>query len=169
MKININEQKLTQAEQEQLQALIDKAYRSKVWKPECDESYWYINDYDMVFDKDWIDSITDNKRYSVGNCYRTYAEAKFEVERRKVTTELKRFALEHNDSEIDYHDRNQVKYYICYNHDNCELYVDWVSYIQDISIYFTRRELCKQAIQQVGEDRIKKYLFGVVDDEAKEN
>lgn len=166
MNLTVNMDNLTEEERNQLLALIEKSTKkkSKVWKPELEETYYRIEGT-KVISNIWHNIPYDNYSYSIGNCSPTKEKAKFAVERLKVITELKRFAQEHNEKEIDWRDFGQCKYFIyCEFHDNAE-YIDigCAKECKSNDIYFTSEEIAQQAIEAIGEDRIKKYYFEVED------
>ena len=168
MNLTVNMENLTEDERNQLLALVEKATekKSKVWKPESNENYYHIVSDGDISDSYWSDdSDLANDRYEIGNCFRTLEEAEFAVERLKVIAELKRFAQEHNKKEIDWRDFGQCKYFIyCEFHDNAE-YIDigCAKECKSNDIYFASEEIAQQAIDTIGEDRIKKYYLWVED------
>ena len=168
MNLNVNMDNLTEKERNQLLTLVEKATKKKpkAWKPDIDEEYYnIIGNCDGFSCYKWDNGDCDNFLYSIGNCFKTKEEAKFTIERLKVIAELKRFAQEHNEKEIDWRDYSQCKYYIyCEYHEHVE-YIDvgCVKECKSNDIYFTSEEIAQQAIEAIGEDRIKKYYFEVED------
>ena len=163
MNLNVNMDNLTEEERNQLLALIEKATKkkSKVWKPELEETYYRIEGT-KVISNIWHNIPYDNYSYEIGNCFQTEEEAEFAVEKQKVITELKRFAQEHNEKEIDWNNNNW-KYHIYYSYrENC-LHVAESASMKRNDIYFTSEEIARQAIDAIGEDRIKKYYLEVED------
>ena len=135
---------------------------SKKWKPKNTEKYFYIDCYGEI-DYAVYDNNDEADVYGlfVNNCFKTKKEAEFRLEQIKVYNELKNFADENND-EIDWKNKYQEKYYFCLNHSDNSFLICDVEFAEDIGrIYFSSKELAKQAIKKVGADRIKKYLFGV--------
>ena len=133
----------------------------KVWKPKDDERYYYIDSsarnvgINETLNGDFS---LDKALYEVGNCFKTKEEAEKTLEKIKIYTQLKRYAEEHNTEKIDWN-KKKWRYYIQYNRDTQELSFDMYQYTQDIcQIYFTSKELCKQAIKEIGEDNIKKLF-----------
>lgn len=160
--ITVNMENLSDEERNTLLELINKANKpkSKVWKPEDAELYYFIRNDGQICYTHWNEIDLDQDRYGLGNCFKTEDEAKFALEKLKVITELKRFAIEHNEGEINWNDNKQYKYILCFDHDeNC---VKWVQY-QHAHIYFTSREIAEQAIKKIGKERLKKYYFEVND------
>lgn len=168
MNLTVNMDNLTEEERNQLLALIEKSTekKSKVWKPKSNKNYYYMASDGDISNSYWNgDSKIDNDRYSIGNCFQTKEKAEFAVERLKVIAELKRFAQEHNEKEIDWRDFGQCKYSIyCEFHDNAE-YIDigCAKECKANDIYFTSEEIAQQAIDTIGADRIKKYYLEVED------
>ena len=162
MSLNVNMENLTEAERNQLLALVKKSTgENKVWKPKYDEKYYYIDVDGECYLVSWNDSDINNNLYTIGNCFKTKEEAEFAVEKQKVTTELKRFAQEHNDK-IDWNN-DDWKYYLAYDYRNKKLTVCSTIKIKLADIYFTSKELVQEAIKAIGEDRLKKYYFEVED------
>lgn len=147
---------ITQAEifNKQIEELKNvKIEEDNVWKPKYNEYYWFVDSFGKVYEDRWLCFEGDEFRYSVGNVYKTKEDAEFKVEKLKVITQLKQFSREFiygyrnfyinlsNGSNLSYKYRSNVK-------------------VQGI-IYFESEEKIKEAVESVGEDRIKKYLFGI--------
>lgn len=162
--ITVNMENLSQEERTALLSLIEKANKpkSKVWKPKKDETYYYLYSYGNIEEDTWDNANEDRNRYAIGNCFKTKEEAEFALERQKVITELKRFALEHNEKEIDWSNRCQNKHFLYFNHDKNRTCISACTYFQYAQcIYYTSIEIARAAIQEIGEERIKKYYFEV--------
>lgn len=133
----------------------------KKWKPKKSEIYYFLTSYGDVGDTPFMSYDKDQIRLSTGNCFKTEEEAKFRLEQMKVYNELKNFADDNNE-EIDWEKIDIEKYYITYDCKNNKLDNCYIFTFQRIGeIYFSSQELVEQAIEKVGADRIKKYLFGV--------
>lgn len=159
--ITVNMENLSEEEREQLMKLIQKSNGSKgkVWKPEYDEWYFYVSGYGVIGSNVWINDYTDNGYYEIGNCFKTEEEAKFALEKTKVEAELCRFAEKNNEYEIDWKDEDQEKWFIYYYCDKICPYQTYSTMRNDI--YFSSKEIAKQAVDNIGEERLKKYYFGV--------
>lgn len=155
---------LTDREMTTIEKLAKKASvkKSKVFKPEYNGCY-YTTDmtFGVVLGACWLDDCADMARYMMGNCFETCGEAKFALEKQKVLTELKRYALEHNEDEIDWKNQKQSKYRIIYSEKFPDkLNISTFSQYRDIGqVYFTSQEIAKNAIKAIGAERIRKYLF----------
>lgn len=127
-----------------------------------DETYYYLYSYGNIEEDTWDNVNEDRNRYALGNCFKTREKAEFALEKQKVITKLKRFALEHNKEKIDWNN-SKMKYYLYFNHEeNCIMTTYYCIY-QFIceQIYFTSEEIAQAAIKEIGEERIKKYYFEV--------
>lgn len=136
---------------------------SKAWKPKEGETY-YVVDYDgivlnMVYEADDIDYNAINS----GNCFKTKEQAEHMVEKLKVINELKNFALENNEEEINWNNLSQRKYVIIYDPEdqNVDVYCNWHTQYIPFNIHFTSEKIAQKAIETIGVDRIKKYYFDV--------
>lgn len=163
--ITVNMENLSEEERKQLMKLIKKSNKpkSKILKPEYNEIYFCISEYGAVRNSIWENDHIDNGCYGIGNCFKTEEEAKFTLEKAKVETELRRFAEENNEYEIDWADKKQEKWFILYN---CKEGIINRTYAYDFcvcNIYFTSEEIARQAIKSIGEERLKKYYFGIED------
>ena len=141
----------TEAHLRKLGKEIEKLKQAKTgrWKPKSGDDYWYIYTNGDV----WRDNDYNNKRYSIGNVFRTKEEAEFKVERLKVIAELKEYA-----SEFVYGRNN---YYINWSFSNDSLKICWLKFEKSCELYFESEEIARQAIEAVGEDRVKKHYLGV--------
>lgn len=75
---------------------------------------------------------------------------------------LKNFAKKNNSKEFDWGDENQHKYSIIYDHRISEIQIVETNCVEGVGqIYFTSREVAQKAIEAVGEENIKRYLFDI--------
>lgn len=111
----------------------------------------------------FYDSSFDTDRISMGNCFRTEEEAEFEVERLKVIHSMKRFTEPKNYAwdGINYH------YYFYYDHHQGEIKIGSSRYYKYGGIYFEAEVNAQNCMNAVGEDRIKKYYFGIKEEDKE--
>jgi hypothetical protein len=159
---NVQDVELTPEQEKQIKEYLG-IKETKRFVPRQTELYYYINS-DLShgssnYNKNWPYDVV---RLTIGNCFKTTKEAEFVAEQIKVYQELKNFADENNDP-IDWNDQRSHKYSIAYSHEEAKrLYITcWATYQFMGCVWFSSMELAEQAIKTVGEDRIKKYLFGV--------
>lgn len=128
---------------------------SGFWKPETGEMYWFVMDEGKVAWNNYSNS--HNTRYLMGNCFKTEEEAKFAREKLKVIAELKKFA-EPKKREWDGCNDHYCIYYYIYEE---KIKIDSYTVSKLPIIYFESKEKAIEAIEAVGEDRIKKYYLEV--------
>lgn len=135
----------------------------KVWKPSLGDLYYYINSNGGI-KFSYYNTRSIDKR-CIGNFFKTDEEADHMVEKLKVIRELQDFALEHNNEEIDWHDKEQDKWAICYDIEGKEIAYESGKKIKSVpfNVYFATEQDCERAIKTIGEDRIKKYYFDIED------
>lgn len=123
------------------------------WEPGENENYYFVEvkggitryRNDSPFDKEVI------KHTRV---FKTREEAEFEAERTKVLRELEKFAFDSKS--------HGGGYFICYDYDLNQLLTIKTTFKRH-ELYFESEEKAKEAIDNVGEDRVKKYYLGVQD------
>lgn len=133
---------------------------NKRWRAEKGENYWTVSDYRRVkVDVDFgADSSGDSFRYDTHNYFQTEDEARKYAKVIEIERQLKRFADEHN-GEIDWTDINQEKWCLHYSYNYYKVNVSndyWAR--KSRLIYFSSKEIAEQAINTIGEEKIKEYL-----------
>lgn len=124
--------------------------------PQDGDAYWYINPLGFAFHDEWSGFITEEHKIEIGNVFKTKEQADFAVEKLKVEAELRKFSRP-----FKYGDWN---FEILWNNHENNIELDWSGYVVRQSvIYFESGEIAEKAIESVGEERIKKYIFGVED------
>lgn len=162
--ININLSNLSEEERKQLLELVKKGNKSpkKRWRAKRREKYYFIDSTGCIDSLKETNHAVDEHLYKVGNYFKTSEEAKFELNKRLVYQELKDYALEHNESEIDWKNSDQEKWVIfCDYQSKCLVYRDRYACSDLGQIYFSSCEIAREAVKAIGEDRIKKYLFNI--------
>ena len=154
---------LSKDEQHELKRLLKKAtYKSEVFKPKENQNYYFITGDGVVECQGWCGDCYDDANFEVGNCFETEEQAEFTLEKQKVYMQLKRYALGNNKTNINFNISNQAKYYIEMFENDLIVFTTYkIQYYNQI--YFTSEEIALNAIAEIGEDRIKKYLFEVED------
>lgn len=125
-----------------------------VWDLKEGDTYYSIyGNGNVSSEKKWFDDDYENNYREVGNVFLTKEEAEFEVERRKIETEMLRlggrrnFKFDGDNYGIYYCDGINVVYY-------CNTMYQGL-------IYFDTVKEAHDAIKEIGKNRIIKYIFVV--------
>ena len=122
--------------------------------PQDGDMYWIIEDSTEVSRYAWEGDDFDNQHLPVGNVFKTKEQADFAVEKLKVEAELRKFSRK-------YQPYAELYTIVFHNNSKKVITVTANQTFQDITFYFESENKANQAIQSVGEYRIKKYIFGV--------
>lgn len=143
-------------DEDKLKELLIKPGPKTVWDLKDDDKYCYITALGDINYITWVGDGLDLKTREIGNAVLTIKEAEFELERRKCEAIM----LKYGRREFKHGDNN---YSIQLNNGNKQIEFEnnWlVIQIQGI-IYFDTRELAQKAINEIGIERLKKYVFRV--------
>ena len=124
--------------------------------PQYGDTYWCINAYGGVSKETWDGYDIEKDMLEIGNGFRTEQEAEFAFEKLKVEAELRKFSRPFKEDEYNYFIQ------IHPSHNNIVVESDDFYQTQG-TIYFESTAIANEATDTVGEERIKKYLFGVED------
>lgn len=133
------------------------------WKPKEREPYFFFTSYGVIETTTFNNKNEgDIRRYNFYNCFQTYEQAEAEAEKILVRRMLEDIARRLNKGEkIDFKDNKQAKYYLRYNIDQGGFDVDLDFNIVRVGVtYCLDRNFPEIAIQEIGEERLKKYLRG---------
>lgn len=139
--------------------LLEKPKPKSVWDLEEGDTYYYIDVYGDISDGRIGNDSSEDEIFAIGNVFLTEEDAEFEVERLKVITELKKYAKEFSDEE--WKNRDMMKYVFYRRFQDNRVYIACTYLVHYPCLYFESMEKAKQAFNAVGEERIKKYYFGV--------
>ena len=138
-------------------------YEYKRWEPKNGEEYFYVDNVGIVqnalFDNTMGYHLTLCRTL---NCFKTKEQAEAEAEKILVRRQLEDIARRLNKGrEIDWSDDNQMKYCICFNFplNIINLCARLHRKLQG-SVCCLSDKFKDVAIQEIGEERLKKYLKG---------
>ena len=158
---------LTKEEREKFLELIERSKKvPEISEKRCrskneDEYYYIASDGEILLEHE-TGCKFDELNFQLGNYFKTENEAIFEKNKRQVYQQLSDYALEHNTEAIDWKNPQQNKWFIGCNHNNNTLITGVRQSVEFINtVYFTSREIAENAIKEIGEDKIKYYLFGI--------
>ena len=133
------------------------------YKPNKGETYYTVHGAGDVHQEVWQShNVLDWSmgRWEQGNVFPTREAAEFEAERRKVKAGLERLARE--SGPVSWSNRDISKVCLYYDHDDSSVKDTSNNFVQhEGSTYFATGAAAMGAISTIGEERIKKYLFGV--------
>lgn len=136
--------------------------KKKWWKPEMYHEYYLIRwNGDINFTTN--SGSSDSSAMAFGNCFQTEEQAQFVVEKLKVIHELKTFAVENNEEEIDWNNDDQRKFFLYYSYSANQVLVNYVISMKEIplNVYFTSESIAEKSVEAIGEERLIKYYFEV--------
>ena len=130
---------------------------NKVFKPnKFGEKYYTIFANGDIFTYNFFNSDIDKEFINFGNYFKTKEEAerkRFEI---RLHRQLELFALENNDTEIDWNNSSE-KHIISYSRDG-GIFIDKVYSLKDFGqIYFTSKEVAEKAIETFKDDLIRYF------------
>lgn len=123
------------------------------------DEYFFLTESGIVQGGIWRDDMISLSILSIGNMFLTEEDAEFAIERLNVIAELKEYAKEFSDEE--WMNQSIVKHYIIFDYEDHVINIGYVRFTKVSDIYFESEEKAQEAIEAVGEDRVKKYYLGV--------
>ena len=146
---------LDEIHEDLLEPYIEKP--NSVWNLKEGDTYYSIyGNGNVSSEKKWFDDDYENNYRGIGNTFLTREEAEFEVERRKIETEMIRLGGKRKA------EQGKANWFLEYRPASRGIEILWSSYEMDQGvIYFDSEEKAEEAVEIIGRDRINKYIFGV--------
>lgn len=135
-------------------------YDYERWEPREGENYWYINGINSVADTCFIPSNNDIKRFNNHNCFKTKEQAEADAEKILIRRRLEYIARRLNKGEKVKWNGDMRNYSINFDHTTGKLTQDYNLFCQRADVYCLDENFLQVAIQEIGEERLKKYLRG---------
>ena len=135
-----------------------KKEENKRWRADESCLYWFVQSNgnpDCLYE---YHRDIDNFHYDTHNYFKSEEEARRYASILETERQLKKFADEHN-NKIDWDNINQEKWRLYYNYSTCKVGTSshyWTK--ESRAIYFSSKEIAQQAIDEIGEEKIKNYL-----------
>lgn len=140
-------------DEDKLKELLVKPKPKTVWDLIKGDTYYFIETNGGVYSCYWLVDANDLCRREFGNVFLTKEEAEFELERKRCESIMLKYGrriFKHNMSNFG----------IFYNHLYKKFQFHRYEYSQNQGvIYFDTKELAKKAMNEIGEERLKKYIF----------
>lgn len=148
-------------DEEKLKEILIEPKPKTVWDMKQGDTFFSIDPYVGVVPYTWYNhNIGCHRIRNIGDMFLTKEEAEFEFERRKVEAEMLKYGGTRDMMSLG--DENVKKYYIVCFQNTKYLDIAWIRYVNHQgAIYFKSEEDARNAIDNIGEDRIKKYIFNV--------
>ena len=124
-----------------------------------EEQYYFITAYKEVRSALETDHELDNKMIKSENYFNNKNYAEYINFKENLLRKLDRFAWENNKEVIDWDNERKRKYFIYYNHRHKIFEVCSNTYIQEMNIYFSDKEIAEKAIEEFKDDLIKLYTW----------
>lgn len=143
----------------ELKAEVEKEEKeNKRWRADESCMYWFVK---SSGNPNWLHEYNrdiDGFYYDTHNYFQTEEEARKYAKVLEIERQLRKFADEHNDK-IDWEDIDQDKWCLGYSYRALKTMTVVAMYTREArTIYFSSQEIAKQAIDTIGEDKIKEYL-----------
>lgn len=134
---------------------------NKKWKPESGDTIYYVSSTGHVYEDTFAPCSTcDNDKVSFNNVFKTREDAKKMLEKLKIINRLRELS---NIKFVD--DCSKLRYSIGYDIDTKKVIPAMNRYTRMLpfELYFETAKDCQNAINEIGEENLKKYYFGVDD------
>ena len=131
---------------------------NKFYKPtKFGEKYYAILTNGEINTYNFFNDNVDDKIIGFGNYFKTKEEAERKCFEIRLHRQLELFALENNETEIDWNDDSSKEYIISYSKDR-GIFVDRVYNLKDFGqVYFTSKEIAEKAIETFKDDLIRYF------------
>lgn len=136
-------------------------YISKIWQPNDGDAYYYICSTGIIsydtFSETWSQ---DKWRRNLYNAFKNEEECKQMIEKIKIINRLRELSNVNFGTDI-----TQLKYSIGYNIDTKKVCSTMNRFTRTIpfEVYFETATDCQNAIDEIGEENLKKYYFDMVE------
>lgn len=142
-------------DEDKLKELLVKPKPKTVWDLKDGDEYYCLDNAGNINYITWHEDAYNLFQRKSGNAFLTYDEAKIELERRKCESIM----LKYGRKTFKHKDEN---YLLLFNNINKEVEIEtWSIFQFQGTIYFDTEELAQKAIDEIGEERLKKYVFRV--------
>lgn len=142
-------------DEEKLKELLVKPKPKTIWDLKIGENYYYINAIGDICKTFLLGNDFDEAKIEFGNAFLTEEEAEFELERKNCEDIM----LKYGRRTFKYEQNN---FCIKYDHRNDCIGIEyWIEIQYQGNIYYDTEELAKRAFNEIGEERLKKYVFRV--------
>lgn len=164
MKLEVDLKNLSETEKEKLLALVKKASKEPAvpyFIPEIGDTYYYITGSSAHYTT-WDDDFIDRDWFAIGNCFQTEDDAKEAIIRMQMQTKWKRLSLDAGEAENPW-DCEHEHFFALWNCVAQKLETVSNEFSICEKTYFPSEASLKDAIADLGEENVKKYILGVME------
>ena len=142
-------------DEDKLKELLVKPKPKTIWDLKEGDTYYHISANFGVLPSVWYNDAPSNLRRNLGTAFLTEKEAEMEFCREVCEPIMMKYGRR------TFKPRH-ANYIIRFDNDDKQAFVDYwrINQFQG-SIYFDTEELAQKAIDEIGEERLKKYIFRV--------
>lgn len=123
-----------------------------VWNIEDGDNYYYLDSNGCVCIDTFKNYPIDIRVREIGNMFLSQEEAEFELERRKIEFIIKKYSRFFN--------KEKDNWFIYYDPSMSGIKIG-EDYIAESVYYFETKEAAQKVIDEIGEERLLKYWFGI--------
>lgn len=133
------------------------------------QEYYSFDEFGTIVKKKMVYDAIDRARLSMNIVFWTEEVAEFERKKRTIKEELERYARKHNREGSEEFGHSDRKFCVAYDEQKEKIViVQAYPIVCESTTYFTSWNEACNAIEEIGRDKIKKYLFGIKDKEKTE-
>ena len=130
------------------------------WKPKVGEKYFYIDNYGNTTFHNYSKNIWEFMLFDVDNCFKTREQAEARAKKDAIDRKLEAFSMANGGDEIDWNNKGQRKWYICYN--GVDKKIDAVHIGDRVSdnigsSVFICQKTAQEAIRRFGKEFLEAY------------
>lgn len=131
----------------ELQKLLAPQKKTGYERVELDERFYSVRADNSIFAPLDGRSLEHNAYYDTANYYSSRTMAESNARADELMRQLRRFAVEHRKSELNWSSTAQNKYYICYDRRDNKFDIDYVLVYKNFgAIYFDTKEVAESAL-----------------------
>ena len=143
-----------------LEKMLEKCEYER-WKPELNEEYYYVSGSGKIVQTRNCGCELAADRIDFYNCFKSEKQAEAEAEKILVRRQLEDIARRLNEGQkINWNDNNQLKYCIGFDFPLDIISIGALYRKLQGSVYCLSDKFKDVAIQEIGEERLKKYFKG---------
>lgn len=139
----------------ELEKLLKPEKKTGYERVKTSEQYWFEDTNGEINRTTEFQRVVDTGGYKAANYYSDKTVAENNARADKLMRQLRRFAVEHREKEIDWNDYKKRKYNIYFDYSEKVFYINYCLSVKDLfSIYFDSEETAKLAMETFRDELI---------------